>query len=134
MPYPQKGESKDEYISRCIPYMIKKEGKEQDQAVAMCHAYWKEYRVDEVTDHYIGDIENAIRDDLVRTKRRATPEIMYKVLKLYFSGLSKALFMKAWDGLVKDKYLIKTGSYYQWEAIDDNTIIKRINMILEAIK
>jgi hypothetical protein len=43
MPYPNAGESKEAYISRCIPYMIKEEGKEQDQAVAMCHAFWKEY-------------------------------------------------------------------------------------------
>jgi len=43
MPYPKAGESKQEYISRCIPYMIKNEGKEKDQAVAMCYAFWKEY-------------------------------------------------------------------------------------------
>jgi hypothetical protein len=47
MPYPERGETKEEYISRCIPYMIKNEGKKQDQAVAMCHAFWKQYSVKE---------------------------------------------------------------------------------------
>jgi hydroxymethylpyrimidine pyrophosphatase-like HAD family hydrolase len=32
---PKEGETKDEYLSRCIPAMVS-EGKEQDQAVAMC--------------------------------------------------------------------------------------------------
>lgn len=43
---PHKNESKEQYISRCIPYMIDEEGKEQDQAVAMCYAFWKQYGPD----------------------------------------------------------------------------------------
>ena len=46
MPMPHKNESKEQYISRCIPYMIDEEGKEQDQAVAMCYAFWKQYGPD----------------------------------------------------------------------------------------
>lgn len=41
MPEPQAGESKDEYINRCIPYLVK-EGNPQDQAVAICHSMWKQ--------------------------------------------------------------------------------------------
>lgn len=41
MPKPNKGESKKDFISRCIPMLIK-EGKEQDQAVAVCSSIWEE--------------------------------------------------------------------------------------------
>lgn len=34
-------ESEDEFISRCIPYMVG-EGMEQDQAAAVCYSKWKE--------------------------------------------------------------------------------------------
>lgn len=39
MPIP--GESKDDFISRCIPVVIG-EGKDQDQAAAICYSYWDE--------------------------------------------------------------------------------------------
>jgi len=42
MPNPRKNEKKKEYISRCIPQVIK-EGKEQDQAIAICYSMWKEH-------------------------------------------------------------------------------------------
>lgn len=41
MPEPRPGESKDEYISRCIPFLMKKEGKEQKQAAAICYSIWE---------------------------------------------------------------------------------------------
>ena len=41
MPNPRKGEKKDDYISRCIGVLIN-EGKEQDQAVAICNSMWDE--------------------------------------------------------------------------------------------
>lgn len=41
MPKPNPGETKNEYISRCIAHMIKKEGKEKDQAAAICYSYWE---------------------------------------------------------------------------------------------
>jgi hypothetical protein len=43
MPYPRAGETKENYLDRCIPYMIDKEGKKENQAVAMCYAFWEEY-------------------------------------------------------------------------------------------
>lgn len=38
---PAPGQSQDDYISECIPFMIK-EGYEQDQAAAICYSKWKE--------------------------------------------------------------------------------------------
>ena len=40
MPTPSKGESKEDFIGRCIP-ILKDEGKEQDQAVAICYSMWE---------------------------------------------------------------------------------------------
>jgi len=42
MPAPREGEKQKDFISRCISYIIKKEGKKRDQAVAICHSLWEE--------------------------------------------------------------------------------------------
>jgi len=42
MPKPNKGEHKDEFISRCIPKLIKDEKYPQKQAIAICYSYWKD--------------------------------------------------------------------------------------------
>ena len=39
--HPSAGEQHNEFISRCIPVLIN-EGKDNDQAVAVCEAYWSE--------------------------------------------------------------------------------------------
>ena len=41
MPEPKSGESKDQYISRCISHIIEKEGKDKDQAAAICYSMWE---------------------------------------------------------------------------------------------
>ena len=48
---PSAGESEDEFISRCIPVVIG-EGKDQDQASAICYSYWEE-RFEEKTEEYM---------------------------------------------------------------------------------
>jgi hypothetical protein len=42
MPEKKPGESKDDYISRCIAYCIKNEGLTQEQAAGKCYGMWKE--------------------------------------------------------------------------------------------
>jgi hypothetical protein len=39
--YPTAGEKEDEFIGRCIPVVIG-EGKDEDQAAAICYSYWEE--------------------------------------------------------------------------------------------
>jgi Putative phage serine protease XkdF len=39
--HPNAGETQEEFIGRCIPVLIG-EGKDQDQAAAVCYAYWDE--------------------------------------------------------------------------------------------
>jgi len=41
MPRPKAGEEKDAYISRCVSQLIKDEGKEQKQALAICFSMWE---------------------------------------------------------------------------------------------
>lgn len=42
MPSPQKGEKRKEFISRCIP-IVMREGTAEDgkQAAAICYSYWR---------------------------------------------------------------------------------------------
>ena len=40
MPVPRDNEKKEDFIKRCIPYIIK-EGKSKDQSIAMCYSIWK---------------------------------------------------------------------------------------------
>ena len=41
MPKPKEGESKEDFMERCIPILID-EGKNQDQAMAICYSIWEE--------------------------------------------------------------------------------------------
>lgn len=41
MPTPRKGEKQSNFISRCIKYVVDKEGKNQEQAAAICYSIWK---------------------------------------------------------------------------------------------
>lgn len=43
----RQGESKDEFISRCIPIEIKS-GKSQEQSTAICYSYWEEKQLSAV--------------------------------------------------------------------------------------
>lgn len=40
---PNDGESKDDFMARCVKFLMENEGKEQDQAVAMCIHMWEEH-------------------------------------------------------------------------------------------
>lgn len=40
MPKPRKNETKEEFMNRCVPIVIK-EGKKKDQAIAICNSLYK---------------------------------------------------------------------------------------------
>ena len=42
MPRPKKGESKKEYITRAVRYMVKVEGMSQKAAVGKAYGMWKD--------------------------------------------------------------------------------------------
>jgi hypothetical protein len=56
---PAKGEHKDKFVPRCIEYVIG-EGKEPDQAAAICNSIWEEhFAADSYTDYPKAASENA---------------------------------------------------------------------------
>jgi hypothetical protein len=56
---PKEGESESEFISRCIPVLIG-EGKEQEQAAAICYSYWEDRTaMESYTDYPEAAKENA---------------------------------------------------------------------------
>lgn len=52
--YPSVGESKDEFISRCIAYVIK-EGKTEDEAAGQCYGMWENQKFAVGVPHYTKD-------------------------------------------------------------------------------
>lgn len=44
MPEPAKGEKKQDYINRCVKYLIEKENKKPDQARAQCEGMWNQHQ------------------------------------------------------------------------------------------
>jgi len=45
MPSPLPNESKKDYLSRCIPYVMKEgTASSTSQAAAICHSLWKKYK------------------------------------------------------------------------------------------
>ena len=55
---PSKGEDKDEFLPRCISYVVN-EGKESEQAVAICNSIWEEHFAEGYTDYPKAASENA---------------------------------------------------------------------------
>ncbi len=47
MPEPEKGESEVLYMKRCIPYMIKHEGREKSQSIAICFQKYRKSGTEE---------------------------------------------------------------------------------------
>lgn len=47
MPTPRDGESREEWMARCVPYLID-EGREQDQAVAICSSMWDDKLLEDI--------------------------------------------------------------------------------------
>jgi len=67
MPTPGKDETKEDFIERCIPILVS-EGKEQDQAVAICHSLWREKEdkgMEQDTLVYLGGEVKALGDGRV---------------------------------------------------------------------
>lgn len=55
---PSKGEHKDEFLPRCISYVVN-EGKSSEQAVAICNSIWEEHFAEGYTDYPKAASENA---------------------------------------------------------------------------
>lgn len=63
---PSKGEHKDEFLPRCIKYVID-EGKDSAQAVAICNSLWDEhFAADKISVDYDGTLSTAKGKELVK--------------------------------------------------------------------
>ena len=62
---PKAGETKDEYVSRCIAYHVGQEGMEPDQAAAICYTKWDE-KMSEVELESYTDYPQAASDNAQR--------------------------------------------------------------------
>jgi len=61
MPTPKPNESKDDYMSRCIPKLVA-EGKDQDQAIAICSSMFEsDKRKDSDEDERQKPMDDSIR-------------------------------------------------------------------------
>jgi len=50
MPKPLPNESKSDYVSRCIEYVVKNEGVEQKAAIGKCYGLWEHFHKNNVTE------------------------------------------------------------------------------------
>jgi len=68
MPYPKEGESKENYISRCIPYMMKEgTAKDNKQAAAICYSMWEKNKNESITNkiaNFLNEAEEEAKEDL----------------------------------------------------------------------
>jgi hypothetical protein len=58
MPTPKPDEDKDEFMSRCIPMLID-EGKEQDEAIAICSSLWEQGSKNMSDEHIVESMDYA---------------------------------------------------------------------------
>jgi hypothetical protein len=84
MPYPKKDEKKSDYISRCIPYVIKEgTAKDEKQAAAICYSMWEKH---ETSENIINKIDMILNEDTVESYIK---KIKNKNKKQYAEALLK---------------------------------------------
>ena len=54
---PSKGERETEFIPRCISYVVN-EGKDNEQAVAICYSIWEQHFAEESYNDYPDSVKN----------------------------------------------------------------------------
>jgi HK97 family phage prohead protease len=79
-PKPGKDESKEDFLKRCIPMLID-EGKDKDQAVAICHQLWADKEqptagLDEL------QAENKLLQEQLSAKDKEIAELRYRVYQV----------------------------------------------------
>ncbi len=94
MPTPNKGESKKDFIDRCIPILID-EGKEQDQAVAQCNGIWDQSRKDKARAMDLASFSSTLLshtwavlpsklEEIIDASRLADPILKQEVFSSFF--------------------------------------------------
>lgn len=124
---PQKNESKDDYIKRCVPYLIKNEGKKPDQARAQCESMWKQDKKKGATSVKAIPL---IMDSVINAAWAIHPakldEIM-AVLQSKHNGIVLEMAEQSKQSESQDRnYSVKDGIA---EIVINGTLSKRANII-----
>jgi len=80
-PKPGKDESKDDFMKRCIPQLID-EGKDQDQAAAICYSLWENRKNMKNEDIIALQQENETLKTAVETLNTENRSLRYTIYKL----------------------------------------------------
>jgi signal peptide peptidase SppA len=126
MPKPSNGETKKDYLSRCVSQLIEKEGKEPDQARAQCESMWNQ---DKKKGESVTNKIPLIMDSVINTPWAILPskldEIMV-VLKSKNDGILLEMAEQNKQVETQDRnYSVEDGIA---EIIIDGTLSKRMGM------
>ena len=130
MPEIQEGEERDHWLERCIPIMVD-EGRENDQAVAICNTMWRDHMGDK-SKKATGSLDEQTR--LVREAfysalqpqqammNEAWVEEVYEGYVIVHSdeGYFKAPYSRAEDGM------ITPGPQSEWQTVSKEWVIKHM--------
>ena len=130
MPDIQEGEERDHWLERCIPMMVD-EGRDNDQAVAICNTMWRDHMADK-SEKATGSLDeqtSLVRDafyDMLRPAQAmmadAWVEEVYEGYVIVHSdeGYFKAPYSKADDGT------ITPGPQSEWQSVSKEWVVKHI--------
>lgn len=141
MPKIKPGQTKDEWMSECIP-IVRDEGKTQEQAVGKCLGMWKYYK----NESLIEKIDNILLEKsrniktFLKTQFRDKPiskEKAFRLLKQTTKGFKQRDFEKAWDELIDTGQIKKKDKGFVWESdmLDEQVLkYKNLDTMKELLK
>lgn len=129
MPRPKPGQTKNEYMSECIP-IVKAEGKTQEQAVGKCIGMWETYKNEEVISRINFILLEKARNikAYLKTQFKGKPvskEKAFKMLKQTTKEFRQKDFEKAWQELIDAGQIKYKNKGFIWEdKMLDEQILK----------
>lgn len=153
----QPGEDRSEYINRCTEYLIKNEGKQPDQAYAICNSTADEYSIGQKVSFDYDDTLNTPRgrglalyelqsgSDVYIISARGNKEGMYPIAdelgiphsKVFATGSNRAKLQKIKDLRITKHYdnnedvisqLGRVGIQFMCPCLDEFVIIEPLNV------
>ena len=153
----QPGEDRNEYINRCTEYLIKNEGKQPDQAYAICNSTADEYSIGQKVSFDFDDTLNTPRgrglalyelqsgSDVYIISARHNKEGMYPIAdelgiphsKVFATGSNRAKLQKIKDLKITKHYdnnedvisqLGRVGIQFMCPCLDEFVVIEPLNV------
>lgn len=150
MPTPREGETKEDFISRCIPDVMD-EGREQEQAAAMCYSYWDDHvsKADTSEDNMgktVDKRKDAKKNGFEFRKRMDLAERYWDVADALYNELSQywydvkyyddAVIVYFNDGYYEIEYEYNDGEVVfadkdSWKPVEEQWVAKRMRELDE---